>query len=99
MIDPEQVVETKRRIATMQAWLDGKTIERFNPDDGWRAIDEPLWSWNCVNYRVQPEPRVAEGWINAKAFTKGEDCTFYQHVDNPLMSCWVRARVTEVTND
>lgn len=54
--------KTKKKIAVMQAYLDGKKIQgisadRFQTDpDSWVTfeVDEPLWDWVNCNYRIKP---------------------------------------------
>lgn len=58
LIDDAMKTETKRRIAVMQAWLDGKTIERSYIGDlfsgAWETTEHPRWNWDDLDYRVKP---------------------------------------------
>lgn len=50
--------ELKRRIEVMQAFLDGKKIQCYNPknpDPGWYCVSTPVWDWHFFDYRVAPE--------------------------------------------
>lgn len=48
---------TKEKIAVMQAYIDGKTIEYRDKkeDDVWCVTHEPLWDWDTNYYRVKPD--------------------------------------------
>lgn len=55
---------TAEKIAIMQAYLDGKTIETLAiGSDTWYGmtpitedVGEPLWDWKQFKYRIKPEP-------------------------------------------
>lgn len=51
---------TKEKIAVMQAYEDGKTIQLFSKQTmQWVDIEkEPVWSWIANTYRVKPEPKI-----------------------------------------
>lgn len=55
---------TKEKIAVMQAWLDGKTIQYKDKDEKeWLTWDEsstfePVWAWIELDYRIKPEPKI-----------------------------------------
>ena len=60
---------TREKIAVMQAWLEGKTIQRrplFPSKHGWITFikapedPEPYWNFPSYEYRVKPEP--VESW-------------------------------------
>lgn len=53
--------DTKKAIAVMQAYVDGKEIEtRWHSK--YESCCNPAWHWDdaAMNYRVKPEPRVIE---------------------------------------
>ena len=52
--------ETKKAIAVMQAYVDGKQIEAAQEGSEWRA-SLPIWDWGPNEYRVKPEP--IECWV------------------------------------
>ena len=55
--ESEVHMDTKSKIQIMQAWIDGKTIQR-NHGDWWLDMsDEPSWDWYLYTYRIKPEPR------------------------------------------
>jgi len=56
------IEETKVAIAVMQAFVEGKKIEWMVRGSPWQEVEEPVWSWNEVTYRVKREPR--EFWVN-----------------------------------
>jgi len=46
---------TKEQIEVMQAYLDGKEIEVYNPyTSKWDQIEDPLWNWSTNRYRIKP---------------------------------------------
>lgn len=49
---------TKEMITVMQAYDDGKKIERcHNNEHIWRQVEHPTWDWSDFSYRVKPEPK------------------------------------------
>lgn len=48
---------TKEKIAVMQAYEDGKTIQFYSYGE-WEDIDVPAWNWASVDYRVKPESKL-----------------------------------------
>lgn len=67
--------ETRKAIEVIQAWLDGKQIERSpkrNSDVGWIRIlrrhapqqNGPDWDFDSQHYRIQPEPMEIEVWVH-----------------------------------
>lgn len=49
---------TEAKIAVMQAYLAGETIEsRPHGADDWIETSFPLWSWSGCDYRVKPATR------------------------------------------
>lgn len=48
---------TKEKIAVMQAYEDGKTIQQDYHGE-WVDIDVPEWNWATSDYRVMPEPKL-----------------------------------------
>lgn len=69
MLKKQEKQELARRIAVMQAFLDGKKIETTdtNANVKWRPCPNPLWSWHCDNYRIAPstEQKALDIYINA----------------------------------
>ena len=50
--------ETKKCIEVMQAYVDGKEIERrwvAEREEEWRSVETPNWFWNTHDYRVKPK--------------------------------------------
>jgi hypothetical protein len=45
-------------IEVIQAHKDGKRIEFW--DEGWIAVDAPVWAFSYIKYRVAPEPPKPE---------------------------------------
>ena len=47
------------KIAIMQAFADGKTIQYYNEDmEEWRPARAPIWNWQDKEYRIKPaEPK------------------------------------------
>jgi hypothetical protein len=47
---------TKEMIAVMQAHCEGKQIEfSSNIGKSWREIENPMWDWASIDYRVKKE--------------------------------------------
>jgi hypothetical protein len=57
---------TKEKMEVMQAFLDGKLLQRQSvdcPTGRWHRVGtEPAWNWFGIDYRVKPEPKVI--WVN-----------------------------------
>ena len=54
--------EINRRIEIMQAYVDGKEIQRrYTYKDKWLDAPDPKFNWSMSNYRIKPEPR--EIWV------------------------------------
>ncbi len=52
------LAETKRRIAVMQAWVDGKKIQYLaGGSPNWQESPNPVWVWDKCDYRVVPEKK------------------------------------------
>lgn len=57
-----RIKNTRQIMEVMQAYLDGKKIERRHTLDVgnetmWRVSKTPDWNWNHYDYRVKQEPR------------------------------------------
>lgn len=59
-------MNTREKVAVMQAYLDGKTIELKQKRDvvwfQWPGENEPSWDWDEFHYRITPV--VHEVWTN-----------------------------------
>ena len=54
---------TQEKIAVMQAYLDGKSIEFSLDGESYRPVlVEPEFDWRLLDYRVKPT--IREGWVN-----------------------------------
>lgn len=49
----EDVKETLRKIAVMQAWVDGKEVECAFKGDSYYVPVYPAWNWDTYDYRVK----------------------------------------------
>lgn len=52
-------MKVEEMIAVMQAYADGKTIERrvaICENNEWEITHEPSWDWSSCEYRIKPEP-------------------------------------------
>jgi hypothetical protein len=55
---------TKEKIAIMQAFIEGKTVEYCYQDTKeWSKIDSPAWDWIGCDYRIRVE-KVKLYYIN-----------------------------------
>lgn len=77
--------QTKHAVEVMQAYIDGKPIERQRmlPSEPWCAINknsEPSWDWEKFNYRVKPEPRTFKVWIS--------ETSIYAYHESHVIKSW-----------
>lgn len=86
--------ETKRRIAVMQAYVDGKEIEFYNGTNGqWETLSDVLWCSN-TKYRVKPTPKY-------RPFESSEECWNEMAKHEPfgwvkdLEGCYVHLRFVD----
>ncbi len=59
-MDKTTTTTTQEKIAIMQAYVDGKTIQYDNNTGhmyGWTDLKTPNWNWDLCDYRIKPEPR------------------------------------------
>lgn len=54
-------MDTKEKIAVMQAFVDGKEVQRYS-NGTWCTLEQghsPTWAWDRIEYRIKPkEPEV-----------------------------------------
>ena len=79
----------------VQALADGKTLQTSCPSFGWHDIEEYHFVKSPRHYRIKPEPRTFDIWVNEKTkrVISVEDG---DHDDNNLFSDWERITVMEV---
>src|SRR5579872_84358 len=78
-------MNTKDKIAVMQAYLDGKEIEFKTPDDpDWRKHEiEPQWDWSNNDYRIKPKfgpPKELSLQFDAHGNISHESSSGYKYV-------------------
>lgn len=70
-------ITTEEKIAVMQAFLEGKTIEiaaaTGSSAGTWDKITRPAWDWLSNQYRVKPEPKE----FYAIVYTSSDGGEFY----------------------
>jgi len=80
-------ITTKEKIEVMQAFLDGKDVQRKDIQrklslngDGWSDFTgEPIWNWLEFDYRIKPTPKyrpyskVNGDWLGRKVIYKKTD--------------------------
>lgn len=50
-------------IAVIQAYKDGKQIQRRTSNGEWLDLENPMWYFNIGDYRVKPEePKLVPHW-------------------------------------
>lgn len=58
---------TVGKLTVMQAFLDGKKIQRKlsgDPDSEYVNLgEEPQWNWEAYSFRVRPEPMEIKVWV------------------------------------
>jgi hypothetical protein len=53
------IEQTKEAIRIMQAFVDGKEIERYSPTYlMWKAVPSPSWNFNTFSYRIKPVAKI-----------------------------------------
>lgn len=64
---------TEEKIAVMQAYLDGKNIERRRVDGsiGWHVVETPLWNWEACDYRIYDFQREKKRYALKEYLQKG----------------------------
>ena len=56
-------MDIKEMIEVMQAYADGKKIERcWRRNVVWEEITHPGWNWRKFDYRIAPEPKKKGRW-------------------------------------
>jgi len=61
----------QEKIAVMQAYIDGASIEcRIDTATNWLDIEPPLWNWGLAEYRVLKKP--LEVFINVYPNSVGQ---------------------------
>ena len=50
--------QTIQAIKVMQAFVDGKEVEVFSPDQKWGRTPAPRWGWDDTEYRIKPTPAL-----------------------------------------
>jgi hypothetical protein len=51
-------------IPLLQAMGDGKTIQFKRIDSEWEDLETTEFTYSAKNYRVKPEPRTFDIWVN-----------------------------------
>lgn len=65
--------EAKEMLPIIQAWADGKTVDYYDPDIGWRASGFELdFDKNPKYFRIKPEPKY-------RPFKSQEECWQEMH--------------------
>ena len=65
--------EAREAAAVMLAWAEGKKIEyRLKGAFLWRGVLDPVWDFECNEYRVAPEPWTGKVWV------KGDETAIYR---------------------
>jgi len=97
-------MNTKEKIAVMQAWLDGKEIQVKGYRDGiWYGIaGEPNWTWGDNIYRIKPEEisKPSIEWshvakhLNFLAADQSGATFLYEYTPawSPTLKCWLATR-------
>lgn len=82
---------TAGKIAVMQAFQDGKKIERLIIADMWLPVTDPLWDWSAFDYRIAKQQNtrhlLASDW-------DGLPVVWVRSVKEP-MSHWLVTGITE----
>ena len=49
---------TKEKIAVMQAYVDGKTVQCMYKGNWVDFVEPPIWNWRDNQYRIKPEEKL-----------------------------------------
>lgn len=49
--------EIKEAVKVMEAYADGKKVQKQNINGLWIDCDNPKFDWASFNYRIKPEPK------------------------------------------
>lgn len=97
-------MNTKEKIAVMQAWLDGKKIEATGRHNVlWYEVEgEPEWNWGFNTYRIKPEEVIRPSiewdhvpkYFNFLATDQAGMSFLFEHkpVWSPTLGCWTVSR-------
>ena len=78
--------EAKEMLPIIQAWADGKTVDWYDPEIGWRLSGFTMDFDKKPNfYRIKPEPKY-------RPFKTREEC--WQEMHKHPDSGWVKVNVT-----
>jgi len=73
---------TAGKIAVMQAFEDGKTIDSIKLDieNKWKVTTYPTWSWHTYDYRIKPQTveEAAEEDFNQSSWMTDDPKFIYQ---------------------
>ena len=64
--------ETRAAIKVMEAYANGKKIQRTDLDGNWFDCENPNFDWASFNYRIKPEPKY-------RPFRTQEECWQEMH--------------------
>jgi len=107
------IEQTKEAIRIMQAFVDGKEVQRhgkqWNPKESlkpdWSDIDEPCWGFDNCYYRIKPTPTFRpwtadEVPLGSIMRTKGLEgrCIIIDTETSDDRSYWLNAREHSIDN-
>lgn len=64
--------EARAAIKVMEAYANGKKIQRTDLDGNWFDCENPNFDWASFNYRIKPEPKY-------RPFSTQEECWNEMH--------------------
>lgn len=79
--------EIKEAIKVMEAFANGKKVQRTDLDGNWFDCDNPRFDWANFNYRIKPEPKY-------RPFRTQEECWNEMH-KHPDFG-WVKEKASEM---
>ena len=83
-------MNTKEKIAVMQAYEDGATVQLLTYDSKWidlLAPAVPLWDWHNNSYRIKPEPKFV--YINVYLSKRAAEGR------TPTSNCYIHRETAE----
>lgn len=75
--------EVRAAIKVMEAYADGKKVQRTDLDGNWFDCDNPKFNWASFNYRIKPEPKY-------RPFKTQEEC--WQEMQKHQPFGWIKSK-------
>lgn len=77
--------EVKEAAKVMEAYADGKKVQKQDINGLWIDCDNPMFDWASFNYRIKPGPKY-------RPFKSQEEC--WQEMHKHPDFGWLKAKIT-----